>query len=354
MLGAFLIAALAASPPGPDARIAVLPVENLCGHAIDGRWFEAGLRDALAARGLAVVDPAAVEASMARERVRYTGGLEPGCAQALAADTGATAALITSVERFTDTAEPALGLTMRLVATSPDLRILWIDGSGTTGVDRPGALDLGIVRDPDALVATALSDLAGRLAASLGGASRKKEGVPHRFRPRKEYGATAQALAKPGVRVVVLPFTNRSDRRRAGEIVALHFVRRLASRPEVDVVEPGLVRQVLLSTRIIPEGGIAFAQADLLKGILGADLVVTGEVLDYEDPEGPEPVPVVDFSVQLLDTSVRRVVWSSYSHNSGIDRVWFFEHGRIRTANVLASQMSMAAVDRMLRAKGKP
>jgi hypothetical protein len=359
----FRTAALAAliggpwiSVPAQDAaiRIAVFPVENLTGHAIDAHLFEEGLRSALAARGLAVVDAGEVAASMARHRVRYTGGLEPVFAEALAAETGATAALVTSIERFSDSAAPAVALTLRLVSTAPDLRILWIDDSGRTGLDRPGFLDLGVVEDPAELVSTTLGRLADRLDASLRGSPPKTGSARHRFRPRKEYGASAQSLAKPGVRVVVLPFTNRSDRRQAGDLVALHFVRRLAERPEFIVVEPGLVRQVLLSTRTIPEGGIAYAQADLLKGILGADLVVTGEVLDYYEPDGPDGVPVVDFSVQLLDTSLRRVVWSSYSHNTGSDHVWFFEQGRIRTANVLASQMSMAAVDRMLRVKGTP
>jgi hypothetical protein len=336
------------------SRIAVLPIENLTGHAIDGRSVEEGLRAALAGRGLAVVEAAEVAASMARHRVRYTGGLEPAFAEALAAETGATAALITSIERFSDSAQPAVALTVRLVSTAPDLRILWIDDSGRTGTDRPGFLDLGVVLDPTQLLSTTLGDLADRLAVGLRGSPPKTGSAQRRFRPRKEYGASAHSLAKPGVRVVVLPFTNRSDRRRAGDLLALHFVRRLAERPEFVVVEPGLVRQVLLSTRVIPEGGIAFAQADLLKGILGADLVVTGEVLDYADPDGPDAVPVVDFSVQLLDTSLRRVVWSSYSHNTGSDRVWFFEQGRIRTASVLASRMSMAAVDRMLRVKGTP
>jgi TolB-like protein len=336
------------------ARIAVLPIENMSGQSVDGRAVEEGLRAALGARGLGVVDPEVLGASMARHRIRYTGGLDPAFAAALAAETGATAALVTSLERFSDSGQPVVSLTLRLVSTTPELRILWIDDAGVTGIDRPGALDLGIVQDSAELLSMTLGRLVDRLASSVGGKPPTPERAQRRFDPRKEYGATAEALARPAVRVVVLPFTNRSNRRRAGDLVALHFVRRLAERPDFVVVEPGLVRQVLLSTRIIPEGGIAFAQADLLKGILGADLVVTGEVLDYVDVDGSDSVPIVDFSVQLLDTSLRRVVWSSYSHNTGTDRVWFFEQGRIRTANVLASQMSMAAVDRMLRAKGKP
>ncbi len=147
----------------------------------------------------------------------------------------------------------------------------------------------------------------------------------------------------------MLPFTNRTPRRNAGELVALHFVRQLAGREEFDVAEPGVVRDVLLRMRLIPEGGIPFSQAELLKELLGADLVLSGDVLDYIDALSADQAPVVDFMTQLLDAGRRSVVWSSFNHNTGADRVWFFNEGRLRTAGALGSAMAQATVDRMLR-----
>jgi hypothetical protein len=120
-------------------------------------------------------------------------------------------------------------------------------------------------------------------------------------------------------------------------------------RDDVDVVEPGVVRDILLRTRLIPEGGIPFSKAELLKELLGADLVLTGDVLDYIDSAGVSQDPVVDFMTQLLDSGRHSVVWSSFHHNTGADRVWFFDTGRIRTAGALASAMTNATVERMLR-----
>jgi hypothetical protein len=151
----------------------------------------------------------------------------------------------------------------------------------------------------------------------------------------------------------VLPFTNRTPRRRAGDLVALHFVSQFALRDEVEVVEPGVVRDILLRMRIIPAGGVAFSQAELLKELLGVDLVLTGDVLDYVDTLGEDQAPVVDFMTQLLDAGHRSIVWSSFSHNTGADRVWFFNDGRIRTAGGLGSAMAQATVKRMLQ-KGTP
>jgi hypothetical protein len=106
--------------------------------------------------------------------------------------------------------------------------------------------------------------------------------------------------------------------------------------------------------RLIPEGGVAFNQTDLLKELLGADLVLTGDVLDYIDAVGEDQVPVVDFMTQLLDSGRRQVVWSSFHHNTGGDRVWFFESGRLRTAGALGAAMAQATVARMLRGRFVP
>jgi hypothetical protein len=94
---------------------------------------------------------------------------------------------------------------------------------------------------------------------------------------------------------------------------------------------------------------VAFNQTDLLKELLGADLILTGDVLDYIEAVGEDQAPVVDFMTQLLDSGRRQVVWSSFHHNTGGDRVWFFEAGRLRTAGALGAAMAQATVERMFR-----
>ena len=345
----------AQQPPveNPRTLIAILPVENMTGRRFDGAPVEEAFRAALTTRGVALLDPTGVRAVMDAHRVRYTGGLAPDLAAFFRDEAAVTGVLVTSVERWADTETPAFALTSRLVSTDRLPRILWIDNRGATGEDHPGFLDLGVVMEPGVILERTVSKLADSLAASLSGAPVKKAGPQRRFRPRKEFLHPDGLLASTPVRIAVLPFTNLTPRRHAGDLVALHFVHQLAVREEVEVVEPGVVRDILLRMRLIPEGGIPFSQAELLKELLGADLVLSGDVLDYIDALTADQPPVVDFMTQLLDAGRRSVVWSSFNHNTGADRVWFFNRGRLRTAGALGSAMAQASVARMLK-KGTP
>ena len=341
----------AQQPPAesPRALIAILPVENMTGRTFDGTPIEEAWRNALTARGVSLLDPAGVRALMDAHRVRYTGGLAPDLAGFFRDEAAVTGVLVTSVERWDDTETPALALTSRLVSTGAPPRILWIDNRGATGEDRPGFLDLGVVTNARVVLERTVSKLADSLADTLSGVAVKEPGPQRRFRPRKEYRHPDGVLTSAPLRVAVLPFTNRTPRRHAGDLIALHFVHQFAVREEVEVVEPGVVRDVLLRMRLIPEGGIPFSQVVLLKELLGADLVLSGDVLDYIDTLGIDQAPVVDFMTQLLDAGRRTVVWSSFNHNTGADGVWFFNEGRLRTAGALGAAMAQATVDRILR-----
>ncbi|HUC42863.1 MAG TPA: hypothetical protein VMR65_02395 [Candidatus Sulfotelmatobacter sp.] len=350
-LGAPLLALAALAGP---LRVAVLPVENLTGRVLDGAPIERAWRGALAASGMEVLDDPTRGALMDRHRVRYVGGVSPDLATAFREEAQVQAVMITSVERWIEHAPPVLSLHARLVSTEAEPSILWVGGLGATGEDHPGFLGLGVVDDPKVLLARVVADLAASVKGAVsGGASRTPSGE-RRFRPKLAFASVVAGEEGGSLRVAVLPFTNRTDRRRGGDLVAAHFVAALAGRPGIRVVEPGIVREVLLKLRVIPEGGIPYAQAELLRETLGADLVLMGEVLDYSDADVDGPPPIVDFTVQALDAAHRRVAWSAFSHSTGTDGVWFFERGRLRTAHALAAAMARSAVEALLTAKGKP
>jgi len=338
-----------ASVPELPPLLAILPVDNLTGRLVDGTPVAEAWRAALTARGVPLLDEARLRALMDAHRVRYSGGVAADLAAAFRDEAAVTGVLVTSIERWDETETPALALTSRLVSTEATPRIRWVDGAGMTGEDRPGFLDLGVVTDPGVILDRTIGKLADSLAASLSNVPVKRPGPKRRFRPRQEFRHPEGLAAAAPIRIAVLPFTNRCPRRHAGDLVALHFVHQLALRDDVAVVEPGVVRDILLRARLIPEGGIAFSQGALLKELLGADLVLTGDVLDYIDAAGESQVPIVDFMTQLLDSTRRDVVWSSFHHNTGADHVWFFDKGRVRTAGALGSAMAQATVDRMLR-----
>jgi TolB-like protein len=108
---------------------------------------------------------------------------------------------------------------------------------------------------------------------------------------------------------------------------------------EFEVIEPGVVRQQFLTLRIIMDQGVSLADAEAIFAKLNVDLVVTGQVLDYQDYQGSSGKPKVDFTAEVIERKSREVVWSSTSYNQGDDGVFFFDWGRLNTAYAMASQM---------------
>jgi TolB-like protein len=154
--------------------------------------------------------------------------------------------------------------------------------------------------------------------------------------------------------VAVLPFLNESLRRNADEIMALHFVNELEKNPKFSVIEPGVVRQKLLASRLVLVEGFSSTAIDTIAAGLGADLLVTGTVHEYQQSEGPSGEPMVEFSAQVIDAPTRKTVWSSKSYASGREKVFFFDWGAIGTASSLAAEMVGAIANRLATPEALP
>jgi TolB-like protein len=319
--------------------IAVFPIQNLSGTKAPPDIRES-LINLLRTRGFDVLEDETLEKFMARHRIRYAGGIDDAAAQAFGRETSAKGVLIASLELYSEANPPKIALISRLISTGNNPAILWIDGVGLAGDDSPGILGIGLVENPKILLQKALQSLSDSLAGSLlmkkeksGREARKK------FRPKIAYRSLE---IDPGKKytVAVLPFFNKSERRYGGEIMQLQFVKNLKEFRNLEVIEPGLVRQQFLAMRIIMDQGVSFADSDVIFSTLDADLVVSGDLITYQDYEGTWGTPKVDFSVLFVDRKGRKVVWSSTSYNEGNDGVFFFDRGRVNTAYVMASQMT--------------
>lgn len=324
--------------------IAVLPIDNLSQTAAPRDEIRTLLRERLVAAGFRVLSEEELNDFMTRHRLRYTGGLDAETARAFQVELGVEAVLITSLELYLATPPPKISLLARLVATGETPEILWMDHDSRAGDDTQGLLGLGRIDDPRRLVEVSVSQLVASLAAapvvaSTGGLWNR------RFAPRLAYGG-ALARGEGPVTVVVLPFINRSTRRYAAELMALHFVEQLAATPQVRVVEPGLIRDKLLAMRIIMEDGVTLPMVRQLTDALDVDYLLCGTVFDYQDFEGEAGTPKVDFSAQLIARENRRTVWASNSRNRGNDGVFFYDWGNLSTAGQMAARMSAAVVGR--------
>jgi len=339
----------AGNQPG---AIAVFPAENLSGTSAPLAEVRQHLAGRLKAAGVGVLDEGALEAFLTRRRIRYTAGIDGQTAEALKRETGAEAALFVSVELSSELVPPKIALTARLVSTEDPPAVAWADDVGMSGDDAPGWLSLGLVNDHQALLTTALDRLAESLLAHLQTGTRAPapDGAG-KFKP-KSFTRKLNLGAGPPRAVAVVPFVNVSSRRRAGEVLALLFARHLAALPQFRVAEVGVTRQQLLDARIIMEGGLSLADAETVAALVDAEFVLGGRVIRYDDYEGAESAPSVEFSTVLIERKTRRVVWESTSYNAGNDGISFFGRGRSRTAHAMATRMvghtaaMMAGLDR--------
>lgn len=320
-------------------RVVVLPVENLSAASIPVDDIRQFLIDRLASQGLTVLGDDSLGAFMARHRVRYAAGIDTETAEALRQETGVDAALFASVELCSDAVPPKVALIVRLVSVTGVPTVIWADAAGLAGDDAPGFFELGLVTNYQTLQTKALARLANSLLAFIkGGVLRGDAKRASKFRPKSAYRAVAFEPGRPRA-IAVVPFFNLSDRRNAGEILALLFIRHLADFEEFQVVDTGVVRRRLLDARIIMDGGLSITDAETLAALADADVVLGGRVTRYEDYEGAGGTPRVEFSTVMIDRASRKVVWSSDSYNEGRDGVGFFERGTSRTAHAMATQM---------------
>lgn len=334
----------AGSPPG---TVAVFPVENLSGTGAPLGEVRRHLAEQLTAAGVSVLDESALEAFLTRHRVRYTAGIDGQTAAVLRRETGAQAALFVSVELSSELIPPKIALTARLVSTEDPPEVAWADDAGMSGDDAPGWLSLGLVNDHQVLLTSALD----RLSESLLGYLQTGKPAPApdgagRFKP-KSFTRKLDLGAGPPRAVAVVPFVNLSNRRRAGDVLALLFTRHLAAQPQFRVAEAGVTRQQLLDARVIMEGGLSLADAETVAALVDADFVLGGRVIRYDDYEGAESVPAVEFSTVLIERKTRRVVWESTSYNAGNDGFSVFGRGRSRTAHAMATRMAWHAAAMM-------
>jgi len=346
----------AAGAVAADARrIAILPVENLSGVSAPLAEITQLIAEESRDGEFTLVEEPALAAFMRAHRLRYTGGVSLATARAGREEIGADAILVTSLETFREGPLPRVTLHCRLVSTGEDPTILWADSVGMAGDDAPGLLSLGLITEARPLLKKAVRCLVDSLLAASRGwreaggftATGVTARYPRRFRPRTQFRSHVLDASKQYT-VAVIPFLNVSERKYADKILALHFVNELRRHTDVTVVEPGLVRERLLTTRAIMAGGPSLAVADLFfhQELPAVDLILSGEVFDYQDRER---VAKVDFSVQVFEKTARQVVWFSRSYNRGDEHVVFFDLGRQRTAHGLITRMVGSAMERMLR-----
>jgi hypothetical protein len=350
LAAAFLAGCRTTRPPEPGAppRLALFPVQNLTGSAAPVRELTAALRAQLLTYGVVLVPDETVLRTLAAHRIRHTGGVDRETAAVLRDEAGADGVIIPSLEIYQPVSPFRMAMTTRLVTTGAEPAIRWMDSFARSGVDAPGLLAMGVVQSMELLRDESLLETAVRLARALKD-PRIEAPCPQWSQVLPSRVFRSPLLSDPSRRTVaVLPFLNSSGRRDAGEVMALRFLSALLASGTVQVVEPGVVRGELLSHRIGAAGGISLDDARVVLELVGADLVLSGTVRQFEDAAGLFGAPSLEFGTWVLDRKTAQLVWSSSTSGAGDDGVYFFGLGRVTTASALACVMAKGAITEML------
>ncbi len=326
-----------------STKIAFFPLENISGVKAPLADISNKYRALLEKEGLQLLSEKRLDKFMFRHRVRYSGGIGAELAHALLQEEGVEAVFITSLESYAEELPPKIALTSRLVLCREVPEIVWIEGVGLSGEDNPGLLGLKRIKDFEVLQKKALEMLLTSLQEYLAGQRSSHTGKQDKIMPNDYYLAT-DFVANEQYKIAVVPFLNRYARRNAGFVIPLHFVEALSSYENLRVVEPGLVREQLLKYRLIMQAGPSLAIADVLAtdSTLGADLILSGYVFDYQDRFG---TPKIDFATRLFSGPKRELVWWSRSYAAGDDGVYFFDLGRYNSTHVMLQEMVWAISD---------
>lgn len=333
------------SPPNPPSplKLAVFPVQNASGGMAPIRPLSDELETVLRAGRLDIVERQKLDVVLAQHRIRFTGGVDRPMAKVLREELGVDAVLVPTLEQYSADEPPRIALSVRLVSTGERPTVLWADSVARAGDDSPGVLATGLVMNPSRLQSIVVKSLA-RAVQRWVDTREVGEDCGDELEPRRRY--RAPVLDDVGRRTIaVLPFTNETSRRSASDVIAGQFVAELTRSGSFEVLDPGFVREQLLSHRMVLQGGVSVDQAMAMLDLLDADFVLTGYVQVYEARAGRQGPPKAEITAYVIDREAGELVWSSTSTAQGDAGVFFFGAGRVHTASKLSCRMVRGVID---------
>ncbi len=145
--------------------------------------------------------------------------------------------------------------------------------------------------------------------------------------------------------VAVMPFQNLARETTAGERVRDVFATMLLATGAMYVVPQGEVQRAISKGSIQTPTALATEDVIKLGQMLKADALITGVIREYgEVRTGSASANVVALSVQMVETTTGKVVWSASSTKGGVglgDRL-------LGTSGTPMNQVTEAAVDDLL------
>lgn len=180
--------------------------------------------------------------------------------------------------------------------------------------------------------------LAGALAPA-GCASKRKADVTYHD-PNMDFGLIQK--------VAVLPFENLAGNRSAGDAVREVFMTMMQATGAAYVLPPGEVGRGISRLSLKSPQTPTAEEVVQLAGIVGADVVITGTVLEYgELRTSGSAANVVSISARMLEGQTGRVVWSASASRGGVSAADRFFGGGGRPMDEITRDAVARLLDRL-------
>ncbi len=315
-------AQVAAGKPAVPSQgtVAILPLLNLSERREGAQGVAAAFADKFRKRGFTVYPENALRGLIRKYRLRSVGGISAAGAEALRRDGGIDYIAIGAIDVYADGRIPEVGVTLRLLDAGT-AKVVWAASAAQSGQDGVWAFGLGRIGDPGKLTERVVDKLFRSMPACV--------------------SAACRAATATGYSAVIIPFDNQSEESRAGDIVTALMLPKLASM-KLEVIEPGVVEELLATRKTMPRGEIDLETMAELKDRFGVDFVVTGSVDDFSPGRGDEKTsnPQVEMTVRYLWTGSRSVAGLMSGQTAGQQSEWIFGVGRQYSfANLITDQL---------------
>ncbi len=335
LLGALTLVGLSHAQNGVSTRneIAVLPFANYSGSIRAVRTVSPMLDTALIQQGFTILPNDSLRGVLRQNRIRTNGMINASDGKKILDATGLSYLLVGSVDIFEENSTPEVGIAVRILDLT-SMRIIWTTVIGATAADHVGLFGVGREDSVDTVARRAIfADLKDLTPDVLS-----------KYRSEKARRITC----------AVVPFEDYSSYPRAGDIASSLMASALVEAG-YEVVEPGVVNEIMITGRSQSRGGLDYKIMDLLRDQDSVSLVFTGSVDLFQAARGnfEQSSPQVALGIRAIETSSHKIVASYDKECTGSDSETFFRLGGCHSLEKLTAGLFGELIHSFTTREGK-
>lgn len=148
-------------------------------------------------------------------------------------------------------------------------------------------------------------------------------------------------------RIAVLPFVNQSEYGQAEDIFARVFSSELVNTGNYQVAQEGDVRKFYQQMQVLPNQGLSIEQLRALADRLGAQIIISGTVVEMKDRSdwGAVLEPSVAVVVRIIEGASGRTLWVTYIRREGEQYRKIMHFGLVNSITSLTKRVSSEIVE---------